>query len=108
MDKNQSSGIVERVIYGGLMFAVLQLGTHFGLKTEDAAYIAAGGVTLCFGAWAWWHNRPVGVLNRAADALPDNSHLVIQTAINATPAEKSEAFNLGEATGPKVTSRTGL
>lgn len=108
MNKDQGGGIIERVVYGVITFLVLRFGSKIGLTADDAAWLGGGTIALAGGAWAWWHNRPVAVLNRAADALPDNAKLVMRTAINATPAEKAEVFALGENTSPKVVAQTTL
>lgn len=108
INKDQGSGVIERAIYSAILFVALKYGSYLGLSGDDAAWIAAGGMLLTSGAWAWWHNRPAAVLKRGADALPNNTKLVLATLPHATDAEKAKVFALGEAAGPKVVARTSL
>jgi hypothetical protein len=106
MNKDQAGGIFERMIYGGILFVVLRYGPRLGLTSDDAAWIAGGGVTLVFGVWAWLHNRPVSVLNRAAEAIPQNAELAIVTGAHATSTEKFQAVQLANAASDKVVAKT--
>lgn len=105
MNKDQGGGIIERMVYGAITFLVLRYGSTLGLTADDAAWLGGGAIALGGGAWAWWHNRPVSILNRASEALPDNTKLIMRTAINATSAEKAEVFALGENTHPRVSAQ---
>lgn len=106
MNKDQGGGIVERVIYGAILFLVMKFGGKFGLSSDDAAWIAGGGVALAGGAYAWYHNRPVAVMNRAGNAIPNNTELVIVPTAAATRSEKHEANELAKASSEKVTAQT--
>ena len=102
MNKDQGTGIIERALYGAVVFLVARYGGKFGLTGEDAAWMAGGAVALAGGAWAWWRNRPVSVLNRAADAIPQDAKLVITTLPDASHADKLEAGKLASAANDKV------
>lgn len=106
MNKDQAGGIIERAIYGVVTFVVIRYGARLGLTADDAAWIAGGLVTLAGGTWAWLHNRPVSVLNRAGDAIPKNAELVIAPKPNATPAERREVVQLALAASDKVIAKT--
>ena len=102
MNKDQGTGILERVVYGAAMYAVMTFGQRFGLSPDDAAWVAGGAVALVGGVWGWWHNRPVSVLNRAAAAIPQEAKLVITTLPDASHADKLEAGKLASAANDKV------
>jgi len=106
MNKDQGGGIIERVIYGAILFLVMKFGARFGLSSEDAAWIAGGGVALAGGAYAWYHNRPVAVMNRAGNAIPENTKLVIIPTAAASHDEKQEAKELAKASSDKVIADT--
>src|SRR5262245_34105934 len=106
MNKQQGSGIAERVAYGIATLIVVRFGSKLGLTTEDIAWLAGGMVTVIGGAYGWWHNRPVAVLNRAAETLPESAALVISTPAAAPIAEKSAARDLANAASDKVIAQT--
>lgn len=106
MNKDQGYGIIERVIYGAVLWLGMKLVAAGYIDADTAAYIAAGAVTAVGSAYAWWHNRPVSVINRAADALPRNSVLVITPTPNASAADKSDAHELATAASDKVLAKT--
>lgn len=106
MNKDQSVGIIERVIYGVILAAAMKFVAWGYLDQDMAPYIAAGGVALVGGAYGWWHNRPASVLTRAGNTLPKNAELVIATAANASPTEKAEAHALANSASDKVVAST--
>ncbi len=66
MNKDQTTGIVERLIYAAAM-AVLTKLVGAGYINQDMAAYAAGGVVAAVGsAWAWWINRPQALAQSAA------------------------------------------
>lgn len=105
MNKDQGSGIIERVVYGAVSFVVLRYGSKLGLTPDDAAWISGGAIALFGGAWAWWHNRPVSVLNRAGEAIPKEAKLVITATPGASVADRREVAQLGTATSGKVIAK---
>lgn len=106
MNKVMGIGIAERLIYGCVTFLVVRYGGRFGLTTEDAAWIAGGGITLVGGVRAWLINRPQKLLTDAAAQLPENAKLVITTDNNASRAERTEAHALANASSDKVVAKT--
>lgn len=105
MNKDQGSGIIERIVYGTLTFLVLRYGAKFGLTPDDAAWLGGGAIALGGGVWAWWHNRPVSVLNRASEVIPTGAKLVIATPVDATITERMDAHQLADAANPKVVAK---
>jgi hypothetical protein len=106
MNRDQGGGIIERAIYSSVLFFAMKLVAAGYIDADMAAYIASGSVLLFGGAYAWWHNRPVSVINRAAAAVPESARLVIETPVSAPHADRLEARELGEATIDKVTAKT--
>lgn len=106
MNKDQAGGIVERLIYGAVLYLVMRYGPQFGLTAEDGAWLAGGAVAAVGGIYAFIHNRPVSMLNRTAAALPDSARLVIETSATAPRADRQEAVRLAVATVDKVTAKT--
>lgn len=106
MNKDQGSGIIERVVYGAVSFMVLRYGGKLGLTPDDAAWLAGGAIALFGGAWAWWHNRPVAVLNRAGEAIPKDAKLVIDIPPHVSTAERNEAEKLANMASEKVVARS--
>lgn len=106
MNKDQGSGIIERVIYGAIFWVAMRAVAKGWIDQTMAEYIATGGVMLFGGAWGWWHNRPVSVLNRAGEAIPQNAKLVIATTAAASPVENIEAHALANAASDKVVAQT--
>ena len=106
MNRDQTTGIAERVLYGALLWLTMK-GVAIGwFDAEMAAYLAAGGVTLAGAAWAWWINRPAALMNAASNQLPKNSALVITTSGAASGVEKAEASALANASNDKVSAKT--
>lgn len=106
MNKDQGGGVIERVIYGAILYVVMKYGASWGLSADDAAWIAGGGVALAGGAYGWYHNRPASVLNRAANAIPDKAQLVITTAPSASAADRIDAHDLASTANDKVIAKT--
>lgn len=106
MNRDQGTGIIERIIYGLVSFVVLRYGAKLGLTPDDAAWLAGGAIALFGGAYGWWHNRPVSVLNRAGDAIPPMAKLVIETVPSAPHAQRVEAAQLANAASDKVIVKT--
>lgn len=69
MDKNQTTGVAERVLYGALLWLAMKCVQLGWFDADTAAYIAAGGVTLAGSAWAWWTNRPAALV-KSVSAMP--------------------------------------
>lgn len=105
MNKDQGTGIIERALYGVISVLLIKYGAMFGLTTDDAAWLAGGAIALGGGVIAFVRNRPVSVLNRAADAIPDNTKLVIAIPPNASSIEKEEAKSLATAASDKVIAK---
>jgi hypothetical protein len=105
VNKDQGNGIIERAIYSAVIFLVAKYGGKFGLTGDDGAWLAGGIVLFAGGTWAWIHNRPVSILNRAAEAIPAQSTLVIETPIGASAAERNEAQKLANAASDKVIAK---
>lgn len=106
MNKDQGGGILERMIYGAILYVVMKYGPRFGFSSEDAAWIAGGGVAAVGSIYAWIHNRPASVLSRAGDTLPDSAHLVITTNSFASAADKAEVHALADSASSKVVAKT--
>jgi hypothetical protein len=102
MNKDQGYGMIERALYGAIMLVAMKFVAKGYISADDAAWIAAGGVTAFGGVYAWWHNRPVSVLNRAGAAVPDTARLVILPTAAASHDEKQAAAALAKATGDKI------
>lgn len=105
MNKDQGSGVIERFIYGAVVFLVMRYGAKFGISGDAADWFAGGAVAAVGGAWAWWKNRPVSVLNRAGAAIPENTKLVIVPTAEATHVERREAVELANAASDKVVAQ---
>lgn len=85
MNKDQVTGISERVLYGFVM-AMFGLGVKKGwYDNETAAYLAGGAVTLIGGIWAWWINRPQALIRAAAQSTPGTVVVTTPEIANATP-----------------------
>lgn len=106
LNKDQSTGISERLLYGGLLFVAMKLVALGYLEADMAPYVAAGGVALAGGAYAWWINRPGSLLSAAGNALPKNAELVITTTPGASPLEKAEVRELAASASDKVIAKT--
>lgn len=106
MNKDQGKGIVERLLYGAILFVAMKFVAWGYIDAEMAAYIAAGGVAAAGAGWAWWNNRPSSLLTRAGDALPKNVDLVLTPNPGATSTDRKEAHALADAASDKVTAKT--
>lgn len=106
MTKDQTTGVAERVLYG-VLIGLFAKGVAWGWYDADmAAYLASGGVMFVGGAYAWWINRPVALLNAATNVVPDSSRLVIETPKTAPAEQKAAAQALATAANDKVTAKT--
>lgn len=106
MNKDQTTGVAERVLYAIILAGAMKLVERGWITADMAIYLAAGGVTAIGGAYAWWINRPSALLSSAGAQLPKNSALVITTTPQASSAEKDEAHNLADASSDKVIAKT--
>lgn len=106
MNKDQTTGVAERVLYAIILAGAMKLVERGWITVDMAIYLAAGGVTALGGLWAWWINRPSALLSAAGAQLPKNSALVITTSPQASPAEKIEARDLADASSDKVIAKT--
>ncbi len=107
MTKDQGYGIIERLLYGAILWVAMKFVAKGYIDTEMAAYIAAGGVAAAGSIYAWVHNAPGSLLTRASAPLPVDAKLVITTAPGASPAVKQEARALADSAGDKVVAKTG-
>lgn len=105
MDKNQTMGMVERFVYGAVVYLVIKFGASYGMGPDEAAWIAGGVLALGGGAYSWWHNRPNNVLNRAGNAVPKNVDLVMTPTSRASAGERAEVFELARNTNDKITAK---
>lgn len=106
LNRDQSIGISERLLYSGLLFLAMKFVALGYIEADMAPYVAAGGVALASGAYAWWINRPSSLLTAAGNALPENAKLVITTTPSASPLEKAEVHALAASASVKVDSKT--
>lgn len=67
MTKDQTTGILERIVYAVAMAVLTKLVAKGYIDQDMAAYLAAGVVTFVGGAWAWWINRPKALAIAAAN-----------------------------------------
>lgn len=70
MNKDQVTGVAERLIYAAAMAVLTKLVAKGYIDQDMAAYLAAGVVTLAGGAWAWWINRPQSLMAAAVESSP--------------------------------------
>lgn len=106
MNKDQTTGIIERVIYGVLLGFFMNGVKRGWYDAEMAGYLAGGVVAFVGGAYAWWINRPAALMNAATNQIPDNARLVIETKRNAPADDKDAACALAEAANEKVVAKT--
>ncbi len=92
MQKDQITGIIERVIYALAMAVLTKLVAKGYIDQDMAAYMAGGAVTLFGGAWAWWINRPKALLQSAA-AVPGTTVVTTPALAAATPNESNILSN---------------
>jgi hypothetical protein len=90
--KDQTTGIVERVIYGVAMAVLMKLVAKGWLDADMAPYIAGGAVTAVGGAYAWWINRPKAIVQSAA-ALPGTIVVTTHDLAAATPDQSNIVSN---------------
>lgn len=107
VNKDQASGIFERLIYSGVLFVAMQAVARGWITADMAPYIATGAVAAAGSAYAWWHNRPVAVINRAGDAVPEGTKIVMVTPPTASQAVKDEVHALNAATNNTVSAQVG-
>jgi hypothetical protein len=105
MTKDQGTGIVERLMYGAILALAMKFVGWGWLDPDMAPYIAAGGVGLAGGAWAWWINRPGALLTAAGNQLPQSAHLAITTSPSASALEKTEVRDLANSASDKVVAK---
>lgn len=106
MNKDQTTGVAERVLYAMILAVAMKLVERGWIDADMATYIASGGVMAIGGAYAWWINRPSALLSSAGAQLPKNAALVITTTPQASLAEKAEVHDLAEASSDKVIAKT--
>lgn len=85
MNKDQVTGIGERVLYGVVTYFTAQAVAKGWIDGEMASYIATGAVSLIGGAWAWWINRPTALLRAAAQQNPDTKMVAPDAIAKSTP-----------------------
>ena len=66
MNKDQTAGIFERMVYGVSMGALAKLVAKGYINQDMAAYVASGVVGGIGSVWAWWINRPKALAQSAA------------------------------------------
>ena len=81
---DQTTGIVERVLYGVALALAMKFVAWGWLDPDMAPYVAGGLVTAIGGAWAWWVNRPKAMLQSAA-AVPGTTVVTTPALAAATP-----------------------
>lgn len=106
MNKDQTTGVAERVLYGILMAAFAKGVERGWYDAEMAGYLTAGALTLIGGAYAWWINRPTALLNAAGNQIPAGAKLVIETKRGAPEDDKAAAAALASAANNKVVAKT--
>jgi hypothetical protein len=106
MNRVQSFGIFERLLYGAFLFLAMQGVARKWWDADTAAYIATGALALVGGVWGWWVNRPSALLTDAASQLPGNAQLVITTRPIASLAEKVAVRALANSASDRVSART--
>lgn len=84
MNKDQTSGIVERLIYAAAMAVLTKLVAKGYIDQDMAAYAAGGAVAAVGSVWAWWINRPKALAQSAA-ALPGTTVVTSSDIANSTP-----------------------
>lgn len=103
--RDQTTGIIERVIYGMVMFGLSKLVARGYIDGEMAAYIAGGVVTFAGGAYAWWINRPNALVAAVSnipnpDAADGRTVVVTADAIaKSTPATNVVSSQAVEVVG---------
>lgn len=80
MTNDQGTGVVERVIYGAILAALMKLVAKGWLSADMAPYLAGGAVMALGGLYAFWINRPKAIV-QAARALPDVKGVVTNNTI---------------------------
>ena len=106
MNKDQGTGIIERFSYGLVLAVAMKFVAWGWLSADMAPYVAGGVVGAAGAAYAWWINRPVALMNSAADQLPRNTMLVVTPTPNASSLDRAEANALAEASSAKVIAKT--
>lgn len=85
MNKDQTTGVAERILYGVAMGVLAKLVARGYIDEDMAAYIAAGFVSAVGAGWAWWINRPKALVQAAA-AVPGTT-VITQPALAASTSE---------------------
>lgn len=106
MNRDQTTGVAERILYAIILAAAMKLVERGWITADMATYIAAGGVMLAGGAWAWWINRPSALLSAAGNQLPKNADLVITPTSAASTEERKQIRELANASNEKVIAKT--
>lgn len=84
--KDQTTGMIERVVYGIAMFFLAKLVAQGKIDGDTAAWLAGGAVTFAGGAYAWMINRPKALLVAAAASAPAGTKIVTTAEMaNDTP-----------------------
>ena len=99
MNKDQGTGIVERVLYGLIMALLAKAIAKGWITSEEAPYYAAGIVTAIGSVWAWWINRPKAIAQSAA-AIPGTTVITTPDIAGDTPET-----NIVSNTATKVVSK---
>lgn len=85
MNKDQVTGVAERVVYALAMAILTKLVAKGYIDQDMAAYLAAGAVTLVGGLWAYWINRPQALMNAAVNSTPGTVIVTSAAVANTTP-----------------------
>lgn len=94
VNKDQTTGIIERIIYAAVLALAMKLVQHGYIDSDMATYIATGAVAAFGSVYAWWINRPQAIAQAAANipgttvvttpeiaaATPNNANIVSNTA----------------------------
>ena len=75
MTKDQTTGVIERAVYGLLMLVFMKLVAKGYMTADEAAYFATGIITAGAALYGWWINRPKAILQSASD-LPEVKKII--------------------------------
>lgn len=84
MNKDQSTGILERLAYAMIMAVLMKLVAKGYIDEDMATYVASGIIAAGGAVWAWWINRPKALIQSAA-AQPGTTVLTTPDIAHATP-----------------------
>lgn len=106
--KDQTTGMIERVLYGIGMFIAMKLVGLGVLDADSAPWFAGGIVTLIGGAYAWWVNRPQALMVAATAANSPQTVMAAAAAVAPTGTTIVTSPEIAAATpeSPNIVSST--